>query len=68
MGRIGLLGFLDNGRIWSEADDTFGGSSLWHEGYGGGIWLEMFRKFLIATTAGYSDDDRTVTLTAGFRY
>ncbi len=67
-----MLVFLDNGRVWTEADDDRAVSQSffagYHQGYGGGLWAEFFDLFVLTTTAGFSDDDQTVTLQFGFQY
>ena len=72
IGRLGLLAFLDNGRVWTEADDGRAVSQSffegYHQGYGGGLWAEFFDLFVLTTTAGFSDDDQTITVQFGFQY
>ncbi len=72
IGRLGLLGFFDNGRVWTEADDENGVSQSffagYHQGYGGGLWAELFDAFVLTTMVGFSDDDTAFTLKFGFQY
>jgi hypothetical protein len=77
IGRLGILGFLDNGRVWTEADDTprEDGTRVsqaflegYHQGYGGGAWVEMFDALVLTATTGFSDDGTTVTVKFGFQY
>ena len=72
IGRLGALAFFDNGRVWTEADDDRAISQSffegYHQGYGGGLWAEFFDLFVLTTTAGFSNDDRTVTIQLGFQY
>lgn len=63
-GNVGILGFLDNGRVWADGED----SDVWHTGYGGGVWTEIFRSMVVAGTAGFSEDDKTFTLGFGFQF
>ena len=63
-GRLGLYGFMDNGRVWTDGER----SRVWHQGYGGGVWLNYFEQFLVSTEAGFSDEDRTLTVRLGFLY
>lgn len=64
IGEFGLLGFLDNGRVWTDGED----SSMWHQGYGGGAWLSLFDAVVITGVLGLSDEDRAFSLRFGFLY
>ena len=64
IGRAGVLGFLDNGRVWTDGER----SKVWHQGYGGGLWFDMFDFFVLQGTAGFSKDDRTFSFGLGFQY
>lgn len=61
-GTIGLLGFIDNGRVW-QPDET---SNKWHVGYGPGIVLAPFNKLWLNATYGISSDDTVFHLQVGF--
>ena len=63
-GNWGLLGFVDNGRVWipEEASDT------WHFGYGGGIWFLPYNKLAFAATYGASKEDSFIYLKADFLF
>ena len=71
-GRLGMMAFLDNGRVWTEVDDDLGVSQSffegYHQGYGGGLWTELFDLFVLTATAGFSNDDQTFRLKLGFQY
>ena len=64
IGSFGVLGFLDNGRVWTDGES----SSVWHQGYGGGAWTSLFDLFIISGWAGFSDDDNTISLKFGFQF
>lgn len=51
-GEVGLLGFYDVGRVWADGES----SSLWHVGYGGGVWMTPFQRFIVTGTKGFSDE------------
>ena len=72
LGRLGVLAFFDNGRVWTEADDDLGVSQSffngYHQGYGGGLWTELFDLFVLTAAVGSSKDDTTFTLKFGFQY
>ena len=63
-GKAGVLGFFDTGRVWTDGES----SRVWHRGYGGGLWFELFRAMVLNGTFGFSDDDQTFTLQLGFQY
>ena len=63
-GDIGVLGFFDNGRVWTDDED----SKLWHTGYGAGLWMGVFDSMVLTGTAGFSKDDETFTLGLGFQF
>jgi hypothetical protein len=51
-GKIGLLAFLDNGRVWMPGET----SNQWHLGYGGGLIIIPFNKAALTATYGLSKD------------
>lgn len=51
-GKIGLLAFADQGRIWHTGEN----SNKWHLGYGAGLLMAPFEKILFNGTLGYSED------------
>lgn len=63
-GKVGIIGFFDTGRVWT--DDT--SSSIWHKGYGGGIWFNAFDSLLINATVGFSDETTTFAIKTGFLF
>ena len=60
-GKIGLIGFLDDGRVWMPNEV----SDKWHVGYGGGLLLSPFSKIAITVYYGVSEDDRLFHLRLG---
>ena len=51
--RLGLVGFVDTGRVWLENED----SDTWHTSYGGGILLQpVMAPVTVHVTAGHSDE------------
>ena len=64
VGKAGILGFLDNGRVWTDGES----SDVWHQGYGGGLWFELFDALALSAALGSSNDDQTFTLKFGFQY
>ncbi|HUR65895.1 MAG TPA: BamA/TamA family outer membrane protein [Chitinophagaceae bacterium] len=49
-GKMGIIGFYDVGRVWlkNEFSDT------WHKGYGGGLLIAPFNKFMATILYGHS--------------
>ncbi|NBC19147.1 MAG: BamA/TamA family outer membrane protein [Bacteroidetes bacterium] len=64
IGTFGVLGFVDNGRVWTDGET----SDVWHQGYGGGIWATVFDAFALTGTLGVSPEELTFTLKLGFLY
>jgi predicted phosphodiesterase len=61
-GKLGITGFFDTGRVWTDGEN----SSLWHKGYGGGVWFNAFDSVLINSTVGISDEGTLFEIKAGF--
>jgi hypothetical protein len=51
-GKIGLMGFVDQGRVWEPGEQ----SNTWHTGYGGGVILIPFNKVTLVGTYGVSKE------------
>lgn len=52
-GKAGLLGFVDDGRVWMPLEK----SNTWHVGYGGGIVIAPFNFIFADITYGFSRED-----------
>ena len=53
LGDVGLLGFVDAGRVFVDGDSPGG----WHVGYGGGLWLTVFGlDNTLSTVVGLSEE------------
>lgn len=63
-GELGVLGFVDNGRVWADGER----SRVWHQGYGGGVWVHLFDSVLVAATYGISTEDQLFNLNLGFLF
>lgn len=61
-GTLGALGFFDIGRVWTDGES----SSVWHAGYGGGLWYNIVGEVLIRFTVGLSPEKTTFLGGAGF--
>ncbi|MEM8487499.1 MAG: BamA/TamA family outer membrane protein [Bacteroidota bacterium] len=64
VGSFGILGFLDNGRVWADDES----SKRWHQGYGTGIWFELFNRVVLSSSIGFSNEDSTLNVKLGFMY
>jgi hemolysin activation/secretion protein len=60
-GKIGLIGFVDNGRVWMPSEN----SNEWHLGYGGGLLISPFNKLSATIYYGISEDDRLIHIRLG---
>jgi len=63
-GDVGLLGFVDSGRVWTDDES----SRTWHTGLGGGIWTDLYGVVLPTLTVGYSEDGPTISAGVGFMF
>jgi hypothetical protein len=63
-GKVGLSGFFDIGRVWYDGDT----SDVWHTGYGGGIWFNVFESFLLNSSIGLSEEGTLFSIKAGFLF
>lgn len=59
-GKIGLLAFYDDGRVWQPGEN----SKSWHSGYGGGVILIPFNKIALVGTYGISKETTQMLLRA----
>lgn len=57
-GKLGLLGFLDGGRVWMPGEN----SNTWHNTYGGGIIIAPFDKIAAQVTYGISKEMKLVQI------
>ncbi|QDA58734.1 BamA/TamA family outer membrane protein [Hymenobacter jejuensis] len=62
---FGFVGFHDVGRVWTDEENH---SDKWHTGYGGGLWMEPFRKVLLVGTYNFSREDRLPVIRLGFLF
>jgi hypothetical protein len=60
-GRIGLMAFFDQGRVWQPGEN----SNKWHYGYGGGVMLVPFNKIALGVTYGFSEEGRRANIRIG---
>ena len=70
---LGILGFYDVGRVWYKdatgLDPSAGGkSSVWHKGFGGGVWFTPFNITVLSTEVGHSTEGTLVYVRLGFLF
>jgi hypothetical protein len=63
-GEIGLLAFVDAGRVWVKNEN----SSTWHNGYGGGVYFAPARIAVLQAVAGHSSEGWYPYISLGFRF
>jgi hypothetical protein len=63
-GSLGLIGFNDVGRVWTEGED----SDRWHDGFGGGLYLIPAKLILLQGVVGFSEEDILPYVSVGFRF
>jgi hypothetical protein len=61
-GAIGMTGFFDLGRVWTDGES----SNKWHPGYGAGIWYDLAGEFVLRLDVGFSEEGTTVLFGPGF--
>ncbi|MEQ8424519.1 MAG: BamA/TamA family outer membrane protein, partial [Cyclobacteriaceae bacterium] len=71
---IGITAFYDVGRVWYEdapgidPSSTSGASSIWHKGYGGGIWLTPFNLAVVSVEVANSVEGTLGYFRLGFLF
>jgi hypothetical protein len=60
-GKIGLMGFVDQGRVWMPEET----SRTWHVGYGAGLMISPFNKVAATVYYGISEDDHLIHIRLG---
>lgn len=63
-GDFGVYGFYDVAKVTNNFTD----SNKWHQGYGPGIWLNLYNKFLLTAGYGFSEESRLISFDIGFRF
>lgn len=71
---VGLVGFYDVGRVWYKNDSGIdptsatGKSSVWHKGFGGGVWFTPFNMAVVTTEVGHSAEGTLGYFRLGFLF
>ncbi|WP_143310634.1 BamA/TamA family outer membrane protein [Chitinophaga vietnamensis] len=61
---VGLLAFNDVGRVWTPGET----SHVWHDGYGGGIYLAPVNALIVTAVIGHSREETVPYVTLGFKF
>ncbi|MFY0253564.1 BamA/TamA family outer membrane protein [Chitinophaga sp. 30R24] len=61
---VGLVGFNDVGRVWRKGET----SHVWHDGYGGGIYIAPINALIITAVVGHSSEETLPYVSLGFRF
>ena len=63
-GTVGVIGFNDLGRVW-EKDEK---SGVWHQGFGGGLYVLPGEVILIQAAVGFSKEATMPYISIGFSF
>jgi hypothetical protein len=63
-GDFGVIALFDHGRVWAPGES----SDVWHYAYGGGVWYNFYKNFLISSTYAISDVDSNISVLFGFMF
>lgn len=71
---LGILGFHDLGRVWYKGENGLdptasdGKSTVWHKGWGGGIWFTPFNLAVLSVEAAHSREGTLGYIRLGFLF
>jgi len=63
-GNLGLFGFFDAGRVYSDNIET----NAWHTAYGPGAWINFYNRFLLSAGYGISKEGKYFSINSGFSF
>jgi hypothetical protein len=63
-GDIGMLGFMDIGRVWLKNEN----SDKWHNSYGGGFYFIPFNVVMVSASVGISNEDKLINFSIGTKF
>ncbi len=64
-GSIGIMAFYDTGKIMTDNDSD---DDKWLSGYGGGLWVAPFRRFVFSFIYAASKEDKIPLITMGWQF
>ncbi|MCC9137181.1 BamA/TamA family outer membrane protein [Pontibacter silvestris] len=67
-GKIGVLGFFDAGRVYDDNDQRHNFFHSLHNGYGGGVWIDLLNRNVVTLTYAIGEYDRLWALNFGFLF
>jgi hypothetical protein len=71
---LGINAFYDVGRVWykdangNDPSVVAGVSTVWHRGFGGGIWFTPFNLTVLSTEVGHAAEGTLVYVRLGFLF
>ena len=63
-GTVGVIGFNDLGRVWEKNEK----SGVWHQGFGGGLYVLPGEVILIQAAVGFSKEATMPYISIGFSF
>ena len=57
-GPLGVLAFHDVGRVWVSKEE----SDKWHTGYGGGVWIAPYKRFVLTGMLSFSKEESVLPI------
>ena len=63
-GTFGILGLVDNGRVWAKNEN----SQTWHSSVGVGPWVNIFNRFIFMGTYTTSKEENLFNFKLGFSF
>jgi hypothetical protein len=63
-GTVGVIGFNDVGRVWERGEH----SGVWHQGFGGGLYVLPGEVILVQATVGFSREAIMPYFSIGFSF
>lgn len=63
-GSVGIVAFNDVGRVWNPGEH----SGQWHDGFGGGLYIEPADLILLQAVVGHSREGTATYLQIGYRF
>ncbi|MFC5282982.1 metallophosphoesterase [Pedobacter alpinus] len=63
-GDFGVYAFYDIATV----RNSFADSKKWHQGYGPGIWLNLYNSFLVSAGYGFSSESKLISFNVGYRF
>ena len=62
--KMGTFLFYDYGRVWADHER----SKRWHSGYGPGLWIEIYKRYIFSGSYGISREGSQINVELGFLF